>query len=658
MNRNIFFLRVIGIIIIGTFFSCHTKSGDDLNSALEAAGANRSTLETVLGHYKGQGDEEKVQAAKYLISNMATKLSIVNRSNRSYFEIFDVIDSLWAFGNAAIIDNRKELESRWDSLVKRHGAPQIRDVDKEKDINIMTADQLISHIDHAFDMWRKNKWSRNVDFESFCKHILPYKVGTEPNELWSVRLYNLWRDTLKENNIDSILNIAKFINDHNAYKMSHMRILWSYPYDFCSSEFERIRLGSCKHGVHYTTQSLRALGIPTAIDFTRRWAGAKNGHEWNVVFLEDGTPYPFDAINKGLKIDLSWRKIAKVYRKTYANQKLNVDFSHIAEIPSELLDINSIDVTNEYVSTKDVALTIDNKERNKYAVISTYSGFDWIPQTWTEISGGKVVFKEMGVGNLYSVFLFNGIDYIRKTEPFLLDSVGGITYFKPSSSKENIRLERKAQLTPFMEDIMSFIVNNKFQGANTRNFQDSVTLFTIEETPKKIESADIHMEKAFRYVRMWIPRGGRGDIAEMEFYGLAKNGQDTVKLSGTIIGDPKVNIEGKRHYLYPFDGDLLTYFLKPRGVDPWVGLDFGSPQKIVKIRYCPRSDTNFIEIGDEYELFYWANGGWKSLGRQKAQDQYLIYKNVPKNCIFILENKSKGVEHKIFIYEDGAQIWM
>ena len=146
-------------------------------------------------------------------------------------------------------------------------------------------------------------------------------------------------------------------------------------------------------------------------------------------------------------------------------------------------------------------------------------------------------------------------------------------------------------------------------------------------------------------------------MAELEFYGLSANGRDTVKLTGDIIGDPKANLSKERYYAYPFDGDLLTYYLKPRGVDPWIGLDLGKSQRIVKVRYCPRSDTNFIEVGDLYELFLWEGGTWKSLGEIKATDQYLVYKKMPSNGLFILVNKSKGVEHRIFTYDDGKQVW-
>ncbi|WP_333625756.1 hypothetical protein [Sphingobacterium siyangense] len=637
--------------------SCNSKD-TDLNSTLKLSGDNRKELETVLAYYKNKGDMDKLRAANFLIGNMKDKFSLTNRSNQPFNQILNLIDSIWDHGNSGVIDNTKYLQRKWDSLSNIYGPPVINEKDKDYDYSTIKAKYLIEHIDHSFSVWKSKDWAKGVNFEDFCEYILPYRIGTEEIEPWSLRLYNEWLPYLKKKELDSTLKISKYINDYNSYKMKHMKMLWSYPYDFTTTEFERIRVGNCKMSVHYTTQVLRSLGIPTAVDFTPRWAGSNNGHEWNVIFLENGKAHPFDAIHRGLNIDFSWRKIAKVYRKTFAKQILSINTEYLSEIPKDLVENYAKDVTSEYVKTSDIDLPIDNIEGHHYAIISSYHGFEWIPQDWGDIKKGKAHFRNIGVGNLYSIFIYHNNKYTRKTQPFFIDTLGKIEFFKPDfKNKQEMRLERKFPLTPFMKNIMSFIIGNKIQGGNTRDFKDSITFFTIADTPMNIKTVEIHDHKKYRYVRMWIPRGGRGDMAELEFYGLSPNKKDTIKLSGEIIGDPKIDIRGKRYYTYPFDENLLTYYLRPRGGDPWVGLDFGKAQRIVKVRYCPRSDTNFIEVGDEYELFLWDLDDWKSLGRRQADSQYVVFNNMPKNGLYILVNLNKGVENKIFSYNGGHQIW-
>jgi hypothetical protein len=66
---NIFF------IFIFIFYSCVRKA-NSLEYALEAAGDNRSQLEAVLKHFKNE--PEKLEAARFLIENMAVHYSCPN----------------------------------------------------------------------------------------------------------------------------------------------------------------------------------------------------------------------------------------------------------------------------------------------------------------------------------------------------------------------------------------------------------------------------------------------------------------------------------------------------------------------------------------------------------------------------------------------------
>ena len=68
------------------------------------------------------------------------------------------------------------------------------------------------------------------------------------------------------------------------------------------------------------------------------------------------------------------------------------------------------------------------------------------------------------------------------------------------------------------------------------------------------------------------------------------------------------------------------------------------------------NDANFIETGHLYELLYY-DMGWKSLGKQVAEKNYLIYNNVPENAILWLKDHTKGKEERIFTYENDRQKW-
>ena len=43
------------------------------------------------------------------------------------------------------------------------------------DLQILTSDFLINHIDNSFKAWQNNPQTRNISFSDFCNFILPYK---------------------------------------------------------------------------------------------------------------------------------------------------------------------------------------------------------------------------------------------------------------------------------------------------------------------------------------------------------------------------------------------------------------------------------------------------------------------------------------------------
>lgn len=70
----------------------------------------------------------------------------------------------------------------------------------------------------------------------------------------------------------------------------------------------------------------------------------------------------------------------------------------------------------------------------------------------------------------------------------------------------------------------------------------------------------------------------------------------------------------------------------------------------------PEDDSNAIFPGEHYELFCW-RGSWQSLGVQEAADTVLVYRGVPRGALLWLRNIDKGFQERIFVYENGRQVW-
>lgn len=75
----------------------------------------------------------------------------------------------------------------------------------------------------------------------------------------------------------------------------------------------------------------------------------------------------------------------------------------------------------------------------------------------------------------------------------------------------------------------SSVVLGLFEGSNRADFMDAIPLYMItEEGPKgQFSHANVQVSRGFRYVRWCAPANTSSDIADVEFYGFAGEGNDS-----------------------------------------------------------------------------------------------------------------------------------
>ena len=219
-----------------------------------------------------------------------------------------------------------------------------------------------------------------------------------------------------------------------------------------------------------------------------------------------------------------------------------------------------------------------------------------------------------------------------------------------SGKRQDMTILRKYPFMGRQDHFNGRMSGGRFQGSAMADFSTATDIHVHEGiTDGNWYDVAVDCNGPFRYVRYIGPAGSHCNVNEIEFFG-----SDGKKLEGAVTGtDGEAGQEKEK----VFDGDILTGF---NGVSPdghWVGLRFRQPEKICRIRYIPRNDGNCIEIGDEYELMYWKDNGWQSLGKQTATDNRLLYKNIPSGGLYVVRNLTKGHEERIFTYMDEKQIW-
>ena len=292
--------------------------------------------------------------------------------------------------------------------------------------------------------------------------------------------------------------------------------------------------------------------------------------------------------------------------------------------------------------------------RSRIAYLCASRRMDWEPVAWADFSDESLVFTDIQKGSVMRVATYEQGKLRYWTDPFEVGMSGKFHFFTPSDSVRDVVLFAKYTLRGegmFQERM----IGGRFEGSDRPDFIPAETLHVIDAQPMRLQTVvHLHPSRAYRYVRYIGPDGSHCNIAEAAFYAPS----DTAALKGRVIGTPGCyQKDGSHEYTNVFDGNFETSFdyIEPSG--GWSGLDLGTPQQISKIVYTPRSYDNYVRPGDRYELFYCAGRKWISLGKQKAGADSLAYKEVPDNVLLLLRNYSRGTQERIFMYEEGKQVW-
>ena len=102
-------------------------------------------------------------------------------------------------------------------------------------------------------------------------------------------------------------------------------------------------------------------------------------------------------------------------------------------------------------------------------------------------------------------------------------------------------------------------------------------------------------------------------------------------------------------YPFIFQKNGQKHILKPQ---------LNTTKSITCLKKYPYDDTNLIEIGDLYQLYFWDNTGWKSLGKKVATEKKLTFDKVPENALLLLRDLTRGKQERVFIYQNGKQVFL
>ncbi len=669
------------IYLMILFSACSSYQDQQLEYALKLAKGNRQELDKVLEYY--QNEPEKLIAAHFLIRNMIGKQVIDSNSiskKQPFFDAFtNYVEQYGSYKNDIqyiIYDSIKQLSPNTESYPLYF-----------QDLQILSSDFLIRHIDNCFHLWHQYPWSKDIDANTFQKYILPYTTNNcyweQAFEFFSKK-YTLLRDTVRDKPYEEIGVLIsndidkKFLQEWNIFRGKYKGLLPTTFKNMASAQ-----IGTCLEENIYKIAALRMNGIPAVLNTHPGWGNADSPHFWTEIVgdrligkLYDNTQRPYYTERDVLITNMFWmnaynplvkedimpfisiqycRTVPKVYRLNYELMKNSLALSTEEEIPDFFKNPTIEDITDKYIVCKDIEVPLWNNHPKKHIYLCSYDTDKWVPVSWSRSEGKRAFFEKMGVNMLYLPAYYDNGTIFPAGEVFILSSNGELKIL----SSQDKKTEPSATFytkTPYRIRTALQAANTvgiRFYICNRKDLSDSLLVHTVDETPFYVDSFNISDNKKYHYLicdfknvnSIGYPFG----IGEIKIYD--NNGNlITGEWSGTK-GVPNYTLDKVA------DEDRVSFY-QPNQHEKkqQIIFEIKDPRKIRKVEFYPRSDDNRIVTGELYELFYW-DKKWISLGQQYSKDNKLTFHNIPQNALFRIHNHTRGKEHRPFTYEEGKQVW-
>jgi len=384
----------------------------DVEMALSKADDNRGELENVLRHYQRLGDEQKLEAARFLIRNMEGHGFILTAfydkdGNEIEFEALDY-------------PNFKEAQAALDALEQEHGELDYDSKRFDADLEKITAEYLIENIELAFQAWREKPWAKDLTFEAFREYILGYRGDNEPVNSFRPTCLARYADLPeKMNDPTDVYEAAELVRKDVNQWVPFNELYYLHPTDQSFEEMNQRRNGRCGDISNMMMYAMRSVAIPAVVDFTPWWADRDNNHAWEVIL---------DAQGRGKARLLS--RAAKIYRKTFAIQRdsLACRAGENEKLPRYLNSRNYRDVTDQYVETTDVTVRLESDQPagTRFAYICVFNGGKWRPIHWGELDGDRVTFAKLGRHIAYLPAYYVDEEVMPAGPPFILTRAGDV----------------------------------------------------------------------------------------------------------------------------------------------------------------------------------------------------------------------------------------
>ncbi|MEN6306746.1 MAG: transglutaminase domain-containing protein [Anaerohalosphaeraceae bacterium] len=173
----------------------------------------------------------------------------------------------------------------------------------EHDLQSLSAEFLLSHVQCAYRAWNEAPWKERIPKELFLNDILPYASINERRDDWRADFYQRFKPLIAQAKSPSE---AAIILNREIFKMLKVQFSRQRP-KADQSPYETINAGtaSCTGLSVLLIDACRAVGVPARLAGTPLWTDKSGNHTW--VEIWDGRwHYTGASEPAGDALDQAW----------------------------------------------------------------------------------------------------------------------------------------------------------------------------------------------------------------------------------------------------------------------------------------------------------------------------------------------------------------
>ena len=134
-----YFQFMILIVLGSVFHSCEPKIPSNIQEIILKAGDNGEELIATIHYYQNPKDSLKLRALYYLMLQMESKFSYYGEQINKFNSFFDFPTN--------------DHNTEWGRYVEIYGQPNLSQLNRVNDMEVITSEFLINNIDLAFKAW-------------------------------------------------------------------------------------------------------------------------------------------------------------------------------------------------------------------------------------------------------------------------------------------------------------------------------------------------------------------------------------------------------------------------------------------------------------------------------------------------------------------------